>query len=342
MNSSDRLPDHTTSSPPPPGVSEGMGLTTPPLPQLLELVPIRQVFPREADFEDLLITELEDDDSSLAALLGIDVSEVTRQQQAAGLRPDILVYTAGAYGTRCEAVIEITLELLDIDHLRRAVSYAIENEASSMIIITKAIDPLIRDLLDRYRESLRTIINVLILRTYLTADGQYGYHLDPAFPDQAEEESTSTAQRTLLEMTKRRLYELHDNSLQHLRVQPSGRIDWYPEGGHIRLYAAKAYTSITIKIFNRGGMPAHSIHRNMMRARDEFEAAVTSVIENQADYEISWRDERNTAKDPRLLIRIRYGEGRTISDLDTTQLEQAASRIAQVFHRLRRATMKSL
>lgn len=342
MNVNEHPHEQVTAAPELPDAPEGQSLTSPSLPQFLDLVPIRQVFPLEADFERLFTDELKADDSSLADLLGIDVSHVVRQQQTSGLRPDILVYRVGPHGTNCEAVIEITLELLDVDHLRRAVSYAIENHANSTTIITKAIDPVISETLERYREMLKLNINVLILRTYATNDGQYGYNLEPAFPDQSDEESTTSAQRALLEMTKHRLYKLHDPSLQHLRVQSTGRIDWYPEGGHIRLYAARAHTSITIKILDRADAPSEFIHRNMMRESQEFEAAVTSVIENKADYEISWNVERGNAKEPRLLVRIRYGEGRSLPDLDEAQLEQAANRIANIFHRLRIATMKHL
>lgn len=318
-------------------------LVADPLPRFIEQLPIRQVFPREADFERLFAAELEDDDSTLPDLLGIDAGLVVRQQQTDGLRPDVLVYRVSDDGTRCEAVIEITLEALDVDHLRRAVAYAIENHANSLTIITKAIGSEIIEMLERYRERTTFNINVLILRVYLTGEEQYGFHLEPAFPDEAEQESTTNnAQRTLLELTKRYLYRLQDSSLQHLRVQANGRIDWYPEGANIRLYAAKAYTSITIKIFDRDDAPSQYIHHEMMRDSDEFEAAVTSVLDNQADYEISWHDHRGKATEPRLLIRIRYGEGRSISDLDSAQLEQAANRIARIFHRLRLAAMKHI
>lgn len=302
---------------------------------------MRQVFATEQDLERLLSDELQNEDSTLAALLDLDVNQVVTQRLNAGLRPDILINVDDQDDQA--AVIELTLKRLDLDHLRRTFFYAIENQVKAMLIITPAVDTNISDVLDRYRARLRLPISVLLLRTYVTEHGQPTYYLDPAFPDQDEEDTTGNARQTLLTLVKKRLYKgLQDNSLLHLSVQENGRLEWYPVGGHIRLYAGLTFTSITIKLHDLENVPAVIRHSQMMMDSAEFEDAVSSVISNSADYRISWSDKRRGANVPRLLVQVDYGDGRQVNDLTDDQLDEVVDRIARIVHNLRKAADKHL
>lgn len=294
---------------------------------VLSRVPIRNVFPVEARLEETVVADLQSSNSKLAVLLDIDVKDVDTQQLNGNMRLDVLI---NRKDREAEAILELTLEPLDLDHLRRGVIYAIEWGATALAFITPSLDRDMRQLLERYVRSLSISVTIILVNTYSTADGAYVHTFDPTFG--SDEDAPLTREEELLRLGQQQLVELGNYSISHVSVQSTGRLELNREGARYLVRAGKRAATLTLGLRDRDGLAAHQAFTPLLKNMTTINTSVSLPVQ--------WGGRSSRSSGTSLSVTVDYGKH--IADLTEAELGTVATEVAQAYDQFYNATINYL
>lgn len=215
--------------------------------KLMRLCPVREVFPREADFETWLLHN-SDCHALIGEQAGLDVTQVARQVRTTrdlGMRMDLLM--RGDSPVDPLIVVELLLDRLDTEHVLRGLGYACSSNARHLVFVATSFPPAAHNLLAEWAWATKhknLTIHLISVKTGFLPDGSAACVLMPVTPPAAVDHRQAFLEALIPLTTK-----LGDDSLVNCNVTDGRRLESYVGLNNIlsiRIYAGHGNARISV------------------------------------------------------------------------------------------------